>query len=511
MSDWTDGYLTDVEYAHAYNKELNPLVARLAFLVAGLSPPRFGTACELGFGQGLSINLHAAASTTEWWGTDFNPAQVGFARELGAASGVDVKLFDEAFADFVHRPDLPDFDFIGMHGIWSWISPENQAVLTDFIRRKLKVRGVLYNGYNVVPGWATFAPIRHLMAEHAALSGAAGGSKLNVLKGTLEFVERFLATNPAFRRHNPQVVERFDSIKGKDPHYLVHEFLNGHWRPSYFTTMVEALSPARVSFACSASYFEHFEPLNVTAEQWTLLQSVPDGPFRQSLRDFMVNQVFRRDYWAKGAGRLTPLQQAEALSAERLVLVSHRPKVELKVKAPLGEVALHAPVYDPILDLFADHQPKTIGEIAKAMQPRSVSFKKVVEAVMVLAGAGHLASTHDDSTIAQVRPTAKQLNDGFLERARSAGDAGYLASPVTGGGIAATRLVQNFLLGLRIGRTTPAELSEFVWQMLESQGQKLIREGQTLETRDASFAVLMPQATGFLDEQLPILKSLQIE
>lgn len=65
MNDWTEGYLTDVEYFHAYNKELNPLVVRLALLAAGLSPPRFGTACELGFGQGLSINLHAATSTTE--------------------------------------------------------------------------------------------------------------------------------------------------------------------------------------------------------------------------------------------------------------------------------------------------------------------------------------------------------------------------------------------------------------------------------------------------------------
>lgn len=511
MNDWTEGYLTDVEYFHAYNKELNPLVVRLALLAAGLSPPRFGTACELGFGQGLSINLHAATSTTEWWGTDFNPAQVGFAQELRAASGVDVKLFDDAFADFVHRTDLPDFDFIGMHGVWSWVSPENQALLTDFIRRKLKVRGILYNGYNVAPGWASFAPIRHLMAEHAALSGAAGGGKLNVLKGTLEFVERFLATNPAFRRANPMIVDRFDGIKGKDPHYLVHELLNGHWRPSYFTTMVEALSPARLSFACSASYFEHFDPLNITAEQWSLLRSVPDGPFRQSLRDLMINQQFRRDYWAKGPGRLTPLQQSEALGAERLVLISHRPKVELKIKAPLGEIALHAPVYDPILDLFADHQPKTIGEIAQAMQARSVGFKQVVEVVMVLAGAGHLTSAQDEATIARVRPSAKGLNDGFLERARSAGYASYLASPVTGGGIAASRLVQNFFLGHRKGRKTPAELSEFVWHMLDARGQKLVREGQTLETAEANLAVLMPEATVFLDEQLPILKALQIE
>lgn len=511
MSDWTEGYLTDVEYSHAYNKELNPLVARLAFLVAGLSPPRFGTACELGFGQGLSINIHAAASTTEWWGTDFNPTQVGFARDLGAASGVDVKLFDEAFADFVHRPELPEFDFIGLHGIWSWVSPENQALIADFIRRKLKVRGILYIGYNVPPGWASLGPIRHLMAEHAALAGATPGGRLGALKGTLDFIDRFLATNPGFRRANPLVVDRFNGIRNKDPHYLVHEYLNGHWRPSYFTDMVAALAPARISFACPASYIEHYDAINFTADQWALLQSVPDGPFRQSLRDFMINQQFRRDYWAKGAGRLTPLQQAEAVGTERVVLVSHRPKVELKVTSALGEAALHAPIYAPVLDFLADHQPKTIGEIANALQPRNITFKQVIEAVMVLAGSGHLMPAHDDATIARVRASTKRLNDGFLDRARSIGDLNVFASPVTGGAIAATRIVQNFLSAYRNGRTTPSELAQFVWRQLDSQGQKLIKDAKTLETAEENLAVLMPQATGFLDEQLPILKALQIE
>lgn len=43
-------------------------------------PPEVGSACELGFGQGMSANLHAAASVVQWSGTDFNPAQAAFAR-----------------------------------------------------------------------------------------------------------------------------------------------------------------------------------------------------------------------------------------------------------------------------------------------------------------------------------------------------------------------------------------------------------------------------------------------
>jgi hypothetical protein len=143
MSDWTAGYVTDIDYTFGYYPELNPLRLRLAFLAARHRPPEVDTACELAFGQGVSTNLHAAASGMQWFGTDFNPAQAGFAQELAAVSGAGARLFDESFTEFCTRPDLPDFDFIGLHGIWSWISDENRAVIVDFVRRKLAVGGVL--------------------------------------------------------------------------------------------------------------------------------------------------------------------------------------------------------------------------------------------------------------------------------------------------------------------------------------------------------------------------------
>ena len=80
MTDWNAGYMTDIAYTYGYYPELNPLRVQLAFLSAGLATPQAGTACELGFGQGLSVNAHAAASTTVWYGTDFNPAHAAFAR-----------------------------------------------------------------------------------------------------------------------------------------------------------------------------------------------------------------------------------------------------------------------------------------------------------------------------------------------------------------------------------------------------------------------------------------------
>ena len=113
MSAWSDGYVSDINYTYGYYTELNPNRVVLPFLMAGLAAPKVAAACELGFGQGVSLNAHAAAGNAAWWGTDFNPAQAGFAQELAEQAGSSAHIVDQAFGEFCSRTDLPDFDFIG--------------------------------------------------------------------------------------------------------------------------------------------------------------------------------------------------------------------------------------------------------------------------------------------------------------------------------------------------------------------------------------------------------------
>jgi SAM-dependent methyltransferase len=510
MTDWSAGYVADIGYTYGYYPELNPLRLRLAFLNAGLALPGSGAACELGFGQGLSANLHASASVTEWHGTDFNPAQAAFARELADIAGAGAKLYDEAFADFAARTDLPDFDTIGLHGIWSWISDDNRAVIVDFIRRKLKVGGVLYISYNTLPGWAAFAPIRHLMTEHAAVLGAEGRGIVNRIDGAIDFAERLLATNPMFLRANPQVKERLAKLRGQNRHYLAHEYFNRDWHPMHFATMADWLEPAKLQYACSAHYLDHVDQINLTPEQVAFLADIPDPMFRESTRDFMVNQQFRRDYWVKGVRRLTPFEQAEQIRQQRVLLVTHRPDVSLTVNGALGEATMSAEVYGPILDLLADHKPRTVGQIEQALKGSAIQFGQLLQAVFVLAGQGALVAVQDDAAIARARKPSDRLNGWIKAKARGSADVAYLASPLTGGGIAVGRFQQLFLLAIDQGRKQPSEWADFTWQLLAAQGQKLIRDGKTIDTPAENLAELTAQAQAFAEKQLPVLKALGV-
>src|SRR4051812_30816782 len=99
--DWTSGYVSEIDYTHGYYVELNPSRLRLACLSAGVAPPPAGPLryLELGYGQGLSVNIHAAGCAGEFWGTDFNPTQAAHARSLADVSGSGATLLDESFAE----------------------------------------------------------------------------------------------------------------------------------------------------------------------------------------------------------------------------------------------------------------------------------------------------------------------------------------------------------------------------------------------------------------------------
>ncbi|WP_428002574.1 class I SAM-dependent methyltransferase [Acidovorax sp.] len=510
MSDWTAGYVADIGYTYGYYPELNPLRVKLAFLNQGLAFPEFGSACELGFGQGLSANMHAAASLITWHGNDFNPAQAGFAQELGAVAGTGAQLSDESFAEFAARIDLPQFDYIGLHGIWSWISDDNRTVIVEFIRRRLKVGGVLYISYNTLPGWAAFAPMRHLLTLHSQVQGSDGQGIVGRIDSAFDFADKLLATNPGYARANPSIPDRIKKVKEQNRHYVAHEYFNRDWMPMHFATMAEWLEPAKLQFACSATHLEHVDPLNLTPDQQSLLKTIGDVTLRETTRDFMINQQFRRDYWVRGARKLSALEQRDALRALRVLLIVPRTEVSLKVTGAVGEANMSEAVYDPILELLSDHKPHTLGQIEQAVRDKGVSFAQVLQSTLVLSGAGHIAGVQDDALAAKARKQTDKLNAYLMHKARGSQDVAYLASPVTGGGVPVPRFSQLFLAAYMQGKKQPVDWVQPVWQVLEMHSQHLLKDGKELATPEENQTELLAQAKTFAEKQLPIMKALMV-
>ena len=495
MNDTTDGYMAEIGYTSEYYPELNPLHMRLAFLKAGLQAPEIATACELGCGQGVSIGIHAAASTTQWFGTDFNPAHIAFARTLSEASGADVRFYSDSFIDFADRADLPDFDFIALHGVWSWISDRNRAAIVEFVRRRLKPGGVLYISYNALPGSATIEPISHLLVEHTGIAGNSVRPIVERMAAALNFTEKLLATKPAYSRDSPLIAERVAELKGSDPRYLAHDYFNKDWRPIHFAAMVPWLAAADLSYACSAHYLDAVDAVNLDHAQRALMNEIEDPIFRQTVRDFMVNRRARFDYWVKGATLLSAEDRAQALRRERVVLSARPPELPLKVRALLvlnkagpGEGATAA-----ILAMLADGKPRTLGEIESALASKGVTLDQIVEMVLLHIHYGCLMLAQDQATAAKVRTATDRLNAHLIAGAANGSDVRSLASPLTGGGIVVGRIKQRFLLARRDGKAHPDQ-----WATA------------ALASSTYDIAELTKRAHDFAERELPVLEMLQV-
>jgi SAM-dependent methyltransferase len=510
MSSWTQGYVADIGYTFGYYSELSPIKANLALLHKSNALPQQGAHCELGFGQGLSINMHAAASGDRWFGTDFNPSQVSFAKELAAISGADVHLSDDSFAEFAQRTDLPQFDSIGLHGIWSWINDDNRSIIVDFIRRKLKVGGLLYISYNTQPGWSSFAPMRHLLTQHAEVMGANGQGIVGKIDGAIDFAERLFATKPAFLLANPQIEKKLERIKGQNRQYVAHEYFNRDWEPMHFGDMHKWLSPAKLDFACSAHYAEHLDEVNITTKQQEFLSEIQDTVFRESTRDFMTNQQFRRDFWLKGARQLGSRDRAQAIREQRVVLTTAPSDIKYQLKGSRGSFNVGDKIYEPIVNFLADYQVKSLADVEKAVASAGLDLSYVMKVAMAMVSVGYLTAAQSDERITKALPACEKLNTHILQQVRGNIDYRYLASPVTGAAVLVEKVEMLFLAARQSQLASQKEWVDFAWQALEANKQTLLKDGKVLESMQENLAELEVLASKFAANKLPVLLALKV-
>lgn len=510
MSDWTSGYVADINYTFGYYAELNPLRIDLAFINAGIRPPKVVNACELGFGQGMSINLHAAASGINWYGTDFNPNQAAFAREVAGVSQSGAQLFDDAFDQFCQRDDLPAFDFIGLHGIWSWISDENRAVVVDFVRRKLNVGGVLFISYNTQPGWAAMVPMRELLVEHSEVMSAPGVGTLARVEDAITFAEKLVELNPRFCQANPQVKGRIEKMRNYNKHYLAHEYFNRDWEPMGFSKMTHWLSSAKMDWTASARYADAIDSIQLSQDQRTLLESISDPMFTQTVRDFCENRQFRTDYWIKGGRRLSHLEKQEALDQLRVIMITPRDQIALKIEGLQGNFDLPESVYCPILNVLDNYQPITIAELRWQLKDDTAAATALTSAITILAAKNIIMPAQRDADIDAAQPATEKLNRWLLNRSRTSQDITFMASPVVAGGVEVALFHQLFLLSIMEGAKTPEDMANTAWGVLSAQNKCLIKDGQSLSGKQDNVAELIQHAERFSKQQLPIYTALKI-
>jgi SAM-dependent methyltransferase len=507
MTSWTAGYVLDIPYTSGFYRELAPAYLSFALLAQGVRPSTLGpgaTYCELACGQGFGTALLAAANPDiRFWGLDFNPAQIANARRLAAEAGLSNVTFEDwSFAQAAALPAdaLPSFDVVALHGIYSWISPENRRAIVDFLDRRLKPGGVVYVSYNCMPGWAATAPLQRLMREHA--DRHADRSDLQA-EAALTFAGRLKEGGALYFAANPALGPRMEKLPGMNRNYLAHEYLNGHWHPLYHLDVARELEAARLVYAGTATLTEAIDAIAVPEAVRSLLAETRDPGWRETIRDYASNKGFRRDLFVRGATSIGGTVLARMLGEARMALTTPRAAVSFKFQGPLGELTAQEDVYVPIADALAQ-APRTVAELAALPELAGRPFASVQQAASMLVHGGAAHPVLRDLQGPGIEG-ARAFNRMVAGRIRDNENLGFLAAPALGTGIPATYtdLVGVLALAERPD-SGPAEAAALGWSIMEQTGQRLVKDGKTLQSREEAMPELEAQLGSFFEQKLPI-------
>ena len=275
--------------------------------------------------------------------------------------------------------------------------------------------------------------------------------------------------------------------------------------------MVEYLGEAKLEFACSANFNDHIDSLNLKPNQQDFLNEINDIHFKESIRDFFVNQQFRRDYWVKGLRKMNKVEKNTKLRQQRIIMSCYRDAITYKFKGAQGEVELqNEALYQPILDILEDYNPHYLGDLEKQLAPHGINFQTLCQVIFLFAGSGYVVPAQSDADIAAVQEKTAKCNRFIREIARGSGNITINASSVISGGFSVDRFQQLFLLAESLGQKTPLDLANFVFAIFKEENQKILKDGQPIENDAESIAELTKIAGVFLEKQLPYYQKLGI-
>ncbi len=245
---------------------------------------------ELGCGRGYSALLHAAAHPAgAFVALDRDARAIAQAQDWAARNAVtNVQFVCASFADAALRT-LPHFDFIVLHGVYSWVDSATRAALRALLRGRLAPGGLGYVSYNCLPGWAAELPLRRLLNEFGAAGEAAAAARqVQKLRGLSYF------------RAHPAAERAVKSWAAQPEAYLAQEYFGEACEALWSVDVMDEMAEAGLAWVASATLRDAHTALLADDATARAVAGLATPRLRTLAMDFAVNRAFRRDIFARG-------------------------------------------------------------------------------------------------------------------------------------------------------------------------------------------------------------------
>src|SRR5262249_3675351 len=376
------GYVTDVPYVRAFVHELAPAWLDHAALVSGLAPPqRHAFAwCDLGCGQGVTAAVLAATHPAgRFHGIDAMPGHIENARRLAVEAGIANVTFHAADFATAVEIDLPKFDYIVGHGVYSWVAPQVRADIRSFVDRHLAPGGLVYVSYNAMPGHAADLPLQRLLR---AIGESCPGDSRERVAAALTIVDRFLALKAPALVASPTLAQMRDARDRLAWSSPAHGYMGQHWNPLWVSEVRADLAGIGLKPVGSATLIENHDAFVLGSAAREALAAIDDPDIRELARDVLIDQVFRRDLYARQGRRLTEDEQRRRLLAGAFALMRPAGAIEYTLRTAAGRLGFDNASARAIVAALAAG-PRRLGDLAE--QGSMAAGDMVANAVVLCA------------------------------------------------------------------------------------------------------------------------------
>lgn len=235
----------------------------------GLKPADVATCrvLELGCAAGWNIIPMAyAMPDAKFRGIDLSDQQVITGRKIIATLGLR-NIFLEAHDFLDLNPSaLGEFDYILVHGVYSWVSPRVQQQVLKICAQCLAPNGAAYISYNVLPGWSTRLSLREALlfdqhAEKTPQERVEDGFRFLDLLGS----SVTSATAASTRALIAETALKIREATASDDHYFFHDILETVNSPLYFHQFVNQVQQAGLHYLADSRVSSMF-PVGLAPE-----------------------------------------------------------------------------------------------------------------------------------------------------------------------------------------------------------------------------------------------------
>ena len=461
MSD--SAYVLDAPYTWSFYEYQSPLLmsyaARLnGFAVASLDSGF--TYCDLGCGNGVSVNLLASAFPKgEFFGVDFNPEHIENAQAYVDRSGLSNAHFIDASFEQYANSNPPRFDFIAMHGIYSWVSEDVRRQIRNLVDKTLKPGGLVYLCYNTLPGWSELIPLWKMIQAYTDGLETDSVSKARI---GLEHLAHLRDNGASYFRQTAGASRYLDRLLARDVHYVAHEFCNAVFEPQYFVDVANEMKDMGLDYAGTAKLHRNRVENIIAPKFLPHVNATQDRIGQESRKSFIRNEFFRRDIYIRDGKRLSAADARDQFTDMPVGSTVADHLLSRKLRLGYRKIDLGKSCF-PALQPLAAAGRHTVGELWEHPDLATFDRDALLDGVHDLIAGYQFQPLSQRAETADLEPEQKlkiasPMNRLFLQDRLVPEGKTYMESSVLGSAIRLNLVYGLFLRALE-GRTVDEAFS----------------------------------------------------